>query len=96
MTGVSFTVTVNEHVEVAFSVSVAVQVTVVVPAAKVLPLAGEQVTVTAPQSSVAVGSVHVATKLSHCVIFPGQALITGAALADLVINIPKLLLVVAL
>ena len=61
ITGVSFIVTVNVHADVASSASVAVQVTVVVPAAKVLPLAGEQTTVAPPQSSVAVGSVHVAT-----------------------------------
>lgn len=58
--GVSLMVTLNEHEEVAPSASVAVQVTEVVPAANVLPEAGEQTTVAPPQSSVAVGSVQLA------------------------------------
>jgi hypothetical protein len=60
MTGgvVSTTVTVKLVDDVLLRASVAEQVTVVVPSGKVLPLAGEQVTVTAPSTmSLAVGLV---------------------------------------
>src|SRR5439155_464626 len=48
---VSRTVTVNEQVPVLWAASVAVQVTVVLPRAKVLPLAGAQVTTSAAPST---------------------------------------------
>jgi hypothetical protein len=59
ITGLSFIVTLNVQLDEP-QVFVAVQVTTVVPAANVLPDAGEQVTVGAGVP-VAVGSVHVAT-----------------------------------
>jgi hypothetical protein len=53
----STTVTVNVQLPVRFDVSVAEQVTVVTPFAKVVPLAGTQVGVTAPsQLSLAVAA----------------------------------------
>jgi hypothetical protein len=57
---VSFTVTVKLHVVSGLFAlaSLAVHVTVVTPNAKVEPLAGKQVTVAAPQLSVAVGAVN--------------------------------------
>lgn len=50
------TLTVKVHIAMLFAASFAVQVTVVVPTAKVVPDAGEQVTVGAPQLSFAVGA----------------------------------------
>src|SRR5439155_246778 len=47
---VSRTVTVNEQVLVLCAASKAVQVTVVLPRAKVLPLAGKQVTLSVPST----------------------------------------------
>ena len=60
ITGVSFIVTVNEQLAVP-QVLVAEQVTVVVPAANVLPDAGEHDTVVPGVADTTVGSVHVAT-----------------------------------
>ena len=60
ITGVSFIVTVNEQLAVP-QVLVAEQVTVVVPAANVLPDAGEQLTDVDGVADTTVGSVHVAT-----------------------------------
>jgi hypothetical protein len=54
---VSLTLTVNEHIAVLPDVSVAVQVTVVMPTGKNTPGAGEQITLTTPQPSEAVGTV---------------------------------------
>lgn len=54
----------------------AVHVTAVVPVEKVDPEAGVQLTV-ADGVAVEVGFVQVATWLLHCVIFEGQAPITG-------------------
>lgn len=61
--GVSLTVTVNEQLDVPQEL-VATQFTVVVPAANVEPDAGVHTT-DAAGVPVAVGSVQVATKLSH-------------------------------
>jgi len=58
---VSCTVTLNDTLFVSFCASVAVHVTCVVPSEKVLPEAGEQLTVTGGSLDVAVGSVHVTT-----------------------------------
>ena len=63
ITGLSLTVTLKVHVEVPQEF-VAVHVTTVVPALNVEPDAGEQLTVAAGVPD-AVGSVHVAMKLSH-------------------------------
>ena len=78
ITGDSLIVTLKEQFDEPQEF-VAVQVTLVVPVANVLPLTGEHET-EAAGVPVAVGSVHVATKLSHCVMFEGQALITGVVL----------------
>jgi hypothetical protein len=59
ITGLSLIVTVNVQLDDPHEL-VAVQVTIVVPAANVLPDAGEQTTV-GEGVPVAVGSVHVAT-----------------------------------
>ena len=75
--GVSLIVTVNEHEASGAQPLEAVHVTVDVPVANVDPEAGEQVTVAAGIPAVAVGLVHVATWLSHCVMLAGQALIDG-------------------
>ena len=63
ITGVSLIVTLNEQLELPHELD-AVHVTVVVPVAKEVPLSGEQTTVAAGLA-VAVGSVQVATWLSH-------------------------------
>ena len=63
MTGfvLSFTVTLKVQVEILPATSVAVYVTTVVPNAKVLPEAWEDVNVETEQLSEAVGAVQVAT-----------------------------------
>ena len=80
MTGDSLIVTVNEHELLFPSGSLAVHATVVVPKAKVLPLAGEHVTV-AEQLSVALGFVQDAIKFPHCAIGEGHEPITGLSLS---------------
>ena len=75
MTGALFINTLNVHEELAHTL-VAVQVTTVLPAAKVLPEAGEQATVGAGVP-VAEGVAKVTTGL-HCAISAGHAPITGA------------------
>lgn len=53
----SLTVTVKVHIAMLFEASFAVQVTVVIPTLKLVPEAGEQVTVGFGQLSIAVGVV---------------------------------------
>src|SRR6185436_341258 len=86
ITGASSSVTVTLKVQVAMlAPSVAVQVTVVWPTEKVLPLAGEQLTLTTPaQLSRAVGAVQLTTAPHLSASVPwamsdGQPLITGAS-----------------
>src|ERR1051325_11026517 len=87
---VSLTVTVKVQAAVLFAASVVEQVTVVVPLAKVDPLAGEQVTLTAPsQASEAVGALKLTTALHWpasvpCVMLAGQAVRAGAWLSTTV------------
>lgn len=76
----------NVQLAVRFELSVAVQVTVVVPTTKVEPEAGAQTTGAEPQLSVAVGGVYVTAALqapvvAGCVMFIGQALMTGSWLS---------------
>src|SRR6185503_8115438 len=91
ITGASSSVTVTLKVQVAMlAPSVAVQVTVVWPTEKVLPLAGEQLTLTTPaQLSRAVGAVQLTTAPHLSASVPwamsaGQPLITGAWLSTTV------------
>src|ERR1051325_4365858 len=87
---VSLTVTVNVQVAVLVAASVVEQVTVVVPLAKVDPLAGVQVTLTAPsQASKAVGALKLTTALQWPASVPwlrlaGQAVKAGAWLSTTV------------
>lgn len=78
---VSFTVTVNVLVVILLEASLAVIVTVVVPAGNAVPDAGEAVTITPGQLSVAV-VLNVTTLLqlleaAFTVIFDGHEVITG-------------------
>jgi hypothetical protein len=68
-------VTLNEHDEVPHEL-VAVHVTAVVPIVNEEPERGEHTTTGVVP--VAVGSVQVAIRLSHCVMSEGHAPITGA------------------
>src|SRR2546425_8292710 len=81
---VSRTVTANEQVLVLCAASKAVQVTVVLPRAKVLPLAGEQVTLSVPSTmSLAVAvkvTVAPAALVASAVIGAGQ-LTVGAVVS---------------
>src|SRR5437773_3200319 len=81
---VSRTVTANEQVLVLCATSKTVQVTVVLPRAKVLPLAGEQVTLSAPSTmSLAVAvkvTVAPAALVASAVIGSGQ-LTVGAVVS---------------
>ena len=78
ITGLSLIVTLNEQLDVPHTLD-DVQVTVVVPATKAEPDAGTQVTVAAGLP-LEVGFIHVATLLSHWVMFEGHAPITGPSL----------------
>ncbi len=74
--------TVKEQLAVLPPASVAVQVTVVVPAEKLVPEAGEQLTVKPPQRSLATGSGN-STTSEHCpspaffMMFAGQVIVGG-------------------
>ena len=79
---VSLTVTLNDALAVFPAPSVAEQLTLVVPAAKMEPDAGEQLTGTLPYTmSVALGSVYdttaPASSVCDTVMFDGTLLITG-------------------
>ena len=78
ITGLSLMVTVKVQLELPQELF-AEHVTTVCPAGNVDPDAGEQTTV-GDGVPVDVGSVHVATWLSHCTISEGQAAITGDSL----------------
>lgn len=70
-------VTVNVQLPVRVAASVAVQVTVVVPAANVVPDAGEHATVAPGQLSLAVGVVYVTTPGGTPEMLVGQATVGG-------------------
>ena len=74
ITGLSLIVTLNEQDEVPHEL-VAVHVTAVVPIVNEDPESGEHTTTGVVP--VAVGSVQVAIKLSHCMMSDGHAPITG-------------------